>query len=215
MLFLSVIDFLRVIKEAGPLIYPLGLFSLVAVYIICERSTALRDAAIIPADLADSVLQGLSVSGGSHSALGRIISFVERHPGDDDGAKAYARLEIMKMERGVSYLDTIYTGAPLIGLIGTVSGLVGAFSVIDPNTRMPDPVKFTESVGYALSATLIGLFVAVIALLGNGYLQRRIDHHAARLDVLLERILARHRGGRSVPAPLSSNDSATRKALIA
>ena len=118
------------------------------------------------------------------------------------------------MERGVSYLDTIYTGAPLIGLIGTVSGLLGAFSVIDPNTRMPDPVKFTESVGYALSATLIGLFVAVVALMGNGYLQRRIDHHAARLDVLLERILAHHRGHDTKP-PLVSEDSAARNALIA
>lgn len=214
MLFLSSIDLWRVIKEAGPLIYPLGLFSVVAVYIICERSSALRNAAIIPADLADSLLQGRSVSGGAHSALGRIISFVERHPGDDEGAKAYARLEIMKMERGVSYLDTIYTGAPLIGLIGTVSGLLGAFSVIDPNTRMPDPVKFTESVGYALSATLIGLFVAVVALMGNGYLQRRIDHHAARLDVLLERLLARH-GGRGTTPPVVSEDNITRKALIA
>jgi len=52
-------------------------------------------------------------------------------------------------------------------------------------------VKFTESVGYALSATLIGLVVALIALVGNGYLQRRIDAQAARLDVLVERILAR------------------------
>jgi biopolymer transport protein ExbB len=95
----------------------------------------------------------------------------------------------MKMERGVSYLDIIYTGAPLIGLIGTVSGLLAAFSVIDPDTHMPDPVKFTESVGYALSATLLGLCIAVVALVGNGYLNRRIEHHAARLDVLLERIL--------------------------
>ena len=106
-------------------------------------------------------------------------------------AKAYARLEVMKMERGVSYLDTIYTGAPLIGLIGTVSGLLATFSVIDPETHMPDPVQFTESVGYALAATLLGLCIAVVALVGNGYLHRRIEHHAARLDVLLERILAR------------------------
>ena len=48
----------------------------------------------------------------------------------------------------------------------------------------------TESVGYALSATLLGLCIAVVALIGNGYLQRRIDKHAARLDVLLERVLA-------------------------
>lgn len=108
------------------------------------------------------------------------------------------------MERGVSYLDIIYTGSPLIGLIGTVFGLLSAFSVIDPDTHMPDPVKFTESVGYALSATLIGLVVAVIALIGNGYLQRRIDHHAARLDVLLERILARHDSQRTAGKELLS-----------
>lgn len=212
MLLLSAIEGVRIIQSAGLLIYPLGLASFVALFIICERSFALRNAAIIPADLADSVLQGRSMSGGAFSALSRIITFVERHPGDEDGAKAYARLEIMKMERGVSWLDTIYTGAPLIGLIGTVSGLLAAFSVIDPNTRMPDPVKFTESVGYALSATLIGLIIAVIALIGNGYLQRRIDHHAARLDVLLERILALHRGhGTISPIPEAP---VSRKSLI-
>ena len=106
----------------------------------------------------------------------------------------------MTMERGVSYLDTIYTAAPLIGLIGTVSGLLAAFNVIDPDTRMPDPVRFTESVGYALSATLLGLCVAIIALAGNGYLGRKIDHHAARLDVLLERMLARSGSRLEAPA---------------
>ena len=187
----AAIDLMRIAKEAGVLIYPLGACSIVAVFIICERAYALRDAAIIPEDLADSILQGRPASGGPHSVLGRIVQFSEKHPGDDDGAKAYARLEVIKMERGVSYLDVIYTGSPLIGLIGTVFGLLTAFSVIDPETRMPDPVKFTESVGYALSATLIGLVVAVIALAGNGYLHRRIDKQAARLDVLLERTLAR------------------------
>lgn len=191
MLF-AIVDWVRVLKEAGWLAYPLGLCSMVAVFIIIERGYALRDAGIIPTDLADATLQGRPVSGGNYSAFSRIVQFVERHPGDKEGAKAYARLEIMKMERGVSYLDVIYTGAPLLGLIGTVSGLLQAFSVIDPDTHMPDPVRFTESVGYALSATLLGLCVAIVALVGNGYLQRRIDKHAARLDVLLERILTLH-----------------------
>jgi biopolymer transport protein ExbB len=189
-MILAAIDGMRLIREAGLLAYPLGLCSLVAVFIICERSFALRNATIIPDDLAQASLEGKPIAGGQHSALGRIIAFIERHPGDADGAKAYARLEIMKMERGVNYLDVIYTAAPLIGLIGTVSGLLVAFSVIDPDTKMPDPVRFTESVGYALSATLLGLCIAVVALIGNGYLQRRIDKHAARLDVLLERVLA-------------------------
>ncbi len=201
MLLFSVLDGSRVIREAGPLIYPLGFALAFAVFVTCERFYALRDAAIIPMDISEAVLQGRTVPGSNFSALGRILSFSERHPGDDEGAKAYARLEIMKMERGVSYLDVIYTGAPLVGLIGTVSGLLQAFSVVDPNTHMPDPAQFTESVGYALSATLIGLCIAVFSLVGNGYLQRRIDHHSARLDVLLERILA-HRSGR-MPVPVA------------
>jgi biopolymer transport protein ExbB len=189
-MILAAIDLMRVVGEAGPLAYILGTFSVVAVFIICERAFALQRSAIIPDDLVEAILQGRPVVGGTKSALSRIIDFVETHPGDADGAKAYARLELIKMERGVSYLDVIYTGAPLLGLIGTVLGLINAFNVIDPETRMPDPVQFTHAVGYALSATLLGLVVAVIALIGNGYLQRRIDHHAAQLDVLLERVLA-------------------------
>jgi len=194
-MILSIIDGMRIIREAGLLAYPLGLCSIAAIFILCERTFALREAAIIPIDLADSVLAGQGIVSGTHSALGRIIGFVERHPGDMEGAKAYARLEVMKMERGVSYLDVIYTGAPLLGLIGTVSGLLTAFSKIDPDTKMPDPVQFTESVGYALSATLIGLVVAVIALGSMGYLQRRIDSQAAKLDVLLERVISYHSKG--------------------
>lgn len=197
---LAIIDWTRVVKEAGMLAYPLLGCSVVAMFIIFERAYALRGSAVMPDDLTDAVLQGKSIAGGNHSALGRVIDFVERHPGDVDGAKAYARLEIMKMERGVSYLDTIYVGAPLLGLIGTVSGLLTAFNVIDPDTRMPDPVQFTESVGYALSATLLGLCVAVLALVGNGFLQRLVDKHAAKLDVLLERVIARH-GKVSVTTP--------------
>jgi len=194
----AAVDLLRIVGSAGILAYILGALSFAEVFIICERSVALRKNAILPQDLVEAALQGKfdqdSTFNDKSSALGRIINFVERHPGDGDGAKAYARLELIKMERGVSYLDVIYTGAPLLGLIGTVFGLISAFNVIDPETRMPDPVQFTHSVGYALSATLMGLVVAIIALGGNGYLQRRIDHHAARLDVLLERILAQKNG---------------------
>jgi biopolymer transport protein ExbB len=204
-MFFAIVDFARVFKEAGWLGWLLLGCSGAAVFIIIERGYALRNAGIVPNDLEDAILQGRPIPGGRYSAISRIVEFVERHPGDTMGAKAYARLEIMKMERGVSYLDVIYTGAPLIGLIGTVSGLLQAFSVIDPDTHMPDPVRFTESVGYALSATLLGLMVAVVALVGNGYLQRRIDKHAARLDVLLERMLTLHGSGQSTPGPIATS----------
>jgi len=190
-MFLATIDVVRIVREAGLLIYPLGLCSLVAVFIIVERLVALRRSVVIPEDLAEAVIEGNATVGDKRSVLGRILNFASRHAGDLDATKAYARLEVIKMERGVSYLDTIYAAAPLIGLIGTVTGLLGAFSVVDPQTRMPDPVQFTESVGYALSATILGLTIALPALIGSGLLQRIVDKHAAQLDVLLERTLAR------------------------
>ncbi len=190
-MFLASIDAVRIVKEAGLLIYPLGLCSLIATFIIVERLFALRSGAVIPEDLAESVIEGRASVGDKRSALGRILNFASRHVGDAEATKAYARLEVIKMERGVSYLDTIYAAAPLIGLIGTVTGLLGAFSVVDPQTKMPDPVQFTESVGYALSATILGLCIALPALIGSGHLQRVISKHAAHLDVLLERVLAK------------------------
>jgi biopolymer transport protein ExbB len=194
MLF-AAIDFLRIIREAGPLIYPLALCSLIAVFVIVERTVALRRAAVIPEHLAEAVIEGRPPAGDKRSSLGRILEFAARHSGDVEATKAYARLEVMKMEKGVSYLDTIYAAAPLIGLIGTVTGLLGAFSVVDPQTKMPDPVQFTESVGYALSATILGLCIALPALVGGGHLRRVVDKHAAQLDVLLERVLARQTEG--------------------
>jgi len=193
-MLLAVVDLFRVFREAGPLAYILLGLSGVAVFIIFERAFALRTTAVLPPELSEAVLLNKQASGGRFSVLGRLIEFAERHASDPDATKAYARLEVMKMERGVRYLDTIYTGAPLLGLIGTVWGLLSAFSSTrDQMTGLPDPAKFSQSVGYALSATLLGLIVALVALAGNGIIQRRIDHHAAQLDVLLERVIARVR----------------------
>lgn len=191
MFFATSIDLGRVIREAGLLIYPLGLCSVVAVFIIVERLIALRRGVVIPDELAEAVIEGQKPMVEKRSTLGRILTFAQRHTGDVEATKAYARLEVIKMERGISFLDTIYALAPLIGLIGTVTGLLGAFSVVDPETRMPDPVRFTESVGYALSATILGLCIALPALIGSTFLQRIVDKRSAQLDVLLERVLAR------------------------
>jgi len=192
MALFAVVDIGRVFSEAGLLAWILLVASLIAVFIIIERLIALRKDAVIPAFLTEAVLQNKPGGGGAYSVLGRVIHFAERHVNDPDATKAYARLEVMKMERGVRFLDTIYTGAPLIGLIGTIYGLISAFNASrDPVTKLPDPAKFTDAVGFALGATFFGLIVALVALIGNGFIQRRIDQHAAQLDVLLERILAR------------------------
>lgn len=187
-MFLALID---IFKGADFLVYPLGLCSVVMVFILGERSYALRKAAVMPQDLVDAVVDGKPITGGQHSVLARIIAFAERHPGDAGAVKAFARLELNRMERGLPYLDIIYAAAPLIGLTGTVWSLLRVFSAISGETGLPDPVQFTSGVALALSATLLGLTIAIPALVGGGYLQRRVESFAAQLDVLLERIIAR------------------------
>lgn len=184
---------IEVLKGAGVLIYPLAVCSAAAVFIVCERAYALRRAAVMPADLVDAVVSGKSPVGGRHTVLARIVEFAEQHRHDEGAVKAFARLELNRMERGIPYLDVIYAAAPLIGLTGTVTGLLQVFSQISPDTGLPDPVAFTKGVALALSATVIGLTIAIPSLVGSGYLQRKIENYAAQLDVLLERILQRDR----------------------
>ena len=185
---------IEVFKGAGVLIYPLGICSAAAVFIIFERAYALRKAAVMPQDLADAVVEGRPLVGGKHTVLARIVEFAEQHQHDEGAVKAFARLEVNRMERGIPYLDVIYAAAPLIGLTGTVTGLLQVFSQISPDTGLPDPVAFTKGVALALSATVIGLCIAIPSLVGSGYLQRKIENYAAQLDVLLGRILQRKPG---------------------
>ncbi len=189
-MFFAVIE---VFKGAGVLIYPLAICSATAVFIICERAYALRRAAVMPQDLVDAVVAGRQLTGGRHTVLARIVEFADQHKNDEGAIKAFARLEVNRMERGIPYLDVIYAAAPLIGLTGTVTGLLQVFSQISPDTGLPDPVAFTKGVALALSATVIGLTIAIPSLVGSGYLQRKVENHAAQLDVLLERILQRSR----------------------
>ena len=189
-MFFAILD---VVKGAGVLIWPLLLCSIAAVFIVFERAFALRKAAIMPQDLVDAVVNGRPLVGGKHTVLARIVEFAEEHKNDQDAVKAFARLELNRMERGVPYLDVIYAAAPLIGLTGTVVGLLKVFSQISPDTGLPDPVAFTQGVALALSATVIGLCIAIPSLVGSGYLQRKIENYSAQLDVLLERILQRTR----------------------
>jgi len=121
------------------------------------------------------------------------VDFAEQHNNDPEAIKAFARLEVNRMQRGVPYLDVIYAAAPLIGLSGTVTGLLQVFNQIDPNTGLPDPVVFTKGVALALSATVIGLTIAIPSLVGAGYLSRKVDNYSAELEVLLERIINRGR----------------------
>lgn len=182
---------LEILKGADLLIWPLGLCSVVMVFILVERAIALRKGAVMPDDVVEAIVSNKPIKGDRHTVLTRIIEFAERHPEDPGAVKAFARLQVNRMERGLPYLDVIYAAAPLLGLTGTVWSLLRVFSAISSDTGLPDPVKFTSGVALALSATLLGLAIAIPSLVGGGMLTRKVENYAAQLDVLLERILSR------------------------
>jgi biopolymer transport protein ExbB len=181
----------NLIEGAGIFAYPLILCSVLGVFIIFERLFALRDARVIPQDIMDDFLEGrLPAEADESSVVGRILSFFRERKPDAEQLKAFARLEVVKMERGLFILDIVVAAAPLLGLLGTVTGLVKVFARIDPESGMPDPGAFVEGVAMALTTTMLGLAIAIPALVFNSYLNRRIDSLAAQINVGIERIVA-------------------------
>jgi biopolymer transport protein ExbB len=180
-----------IIEGAGYFIYPLALCSLLAFVIIIERLIALRTSVIIPPDLIDAFVRGDVLERRIHEGTvgGKLVAFYKDNKPDAEGLKAFARLQVNEMERGLFVLEIVVAAAPLIGLLGTVSGLVGVFSGFSEVTGMPDPTAFIKGVSLALSTTVLGLSIAIPALVGNALLVRRVESLAARLEVGVERLI--------------------------
>lgn len=176
---------------AGLFLYPLALCSILAVFIIVERMVALRQGKILPKDLIDKFVTGevLEMEGDHHSVGGRILFFYQLNRPDPDALKAFASLETTRLERGMFILDIVVGAAPLLGLLGTVAGLIQVFGGIDPASGMPDPTLFMQGIALALTTTMLGLSIAIPALVGNSYLTRRVDMLSAQINVGVERMI--------------------------
>jgi biopolymer transport protein ExbB len=189
-----------IIEGAGIFIYPLGLCSFLAVFIIIERLIALRTSRVMPEHLAEAFISGdiASYPGDFNSVAGRIVYFFRRTNSDADALKSFARLEIARLERGLFILEICYVGAPLLGLLGTIVGLSHVFSTQVSKGQITNVADFGPPISLALSTTMLGLCVAIPALVGNSYLNRRVELLSARLDMGVERLidLAKHK-----PAP--------------
>lgn len=84
-----------------------------------------------------------------------------------------AALEAANLRKNLGHLDTIVTLAPLLGLLGTVVGMIQSFSVF--NLKSGQPMAITGGVGEALVATAAGLCVAVLALIVHSFYSHRLD----------------------------------------
>lgn len=182
----------ELVKACGPFIYPLVLLSFGGLFIIIERLVALRSGRIIPIRLQNEIIEKDTLPPGeARSSVGRILLFHEqRHP-DAEQIKAFANMEAVSMERGMFILEIVIAVAPLIGLLGTAIGLVQVFSHVDARSGgVEDTSAFASGVALPLATTVVGLAIAIPAVVFNAYLNRRIDTLAARLNVLVERIIS-------------------------
>ncbi len=177
-----------ILEGAGVFIYPLGACSFLALFIIIERLISLRDSKTVPREIADSLIVGKlpRLSNELSSSIGRILYFFNTSKPDPEALKAYAQLEMTRLERGMFWLDVVVSAAPLLGLLGTVAGLVTVFATDD---AMPTPEAISRGVGLALSTTIIGLTIAIPAIVGNSYLNRKIDKLCARLNICVESLI--------------------------
>ena len=181
----------EILKGTGIFIYPLGLFSVLAMYVIIERLIALRTARVLPKAMADAFISGEIVKnqGDLDSVAGRIVYFYRKTNPDPEALKAFARLEIARLERGMFILEIVISGAPLLGLLGTITGLAQVFASQVGEQGLIDKSAFIQGISLALTTTMVGLCIAIPALVGNSYLHRRIEMLAMRLEMGVERLI--------------------------
>ena len=191
-----------ILISGGPVMIPLGVLSLVALAIIIERLWVLRRGIFLQAAVVQT-LSGLLAGSKFRGA----VDFCHRHPGpftdlvtalvenrnapyeelkeilEDTG-----RLQLMSLQRGLPALATIIAGAPLLGLLGTVIGMIKIFSVV-ATSGSGITEQLSSGISQALITTATGLVIAIPALFVHSYLESRAvailsDIEAQILDFL-------------------------------
>ncbi len=192
----SLVGFFR---DGGLFIYPLVLASVVGMMVIVFKVVSLRRSTIVPESLAVEIesLDETSDSGKwealqnrfrrGDSALARLGGVVFRHSGKSqveitNAVESAARGEMVRIHSGIQTLDVLITVAPLLGLLGTVSGLVNVFRGLSDAS---DHLAIARGIAEALHTTIFGISIAVVAVVAHGWFMRRIELMTARLESVL------------------------------
>jgi len=131
-----------------------------------------------------------------HSTLGRIIHVGLHHlnwPKSEtmEAVQTKARHEIVRLESGLFILEVIVGIAPLLGLLGAVSGLVTVFSAFGSDAASQDPHGIAKGISEALSTTIVGLAIAIPSLIAYSYFSKKIETMAADMESLVADLLAK------------------------
>jgi biopolymer transport protein ExbB len=204
--------------KGGLFMWPLLACSIVSITTIILRTLALREKNVLPLVI-ESEMERL-VPGASAerlarivhhdtSSLARIVRVALSHlrwPRSEnvEAVQTRARYEMVRLERGLVVLEVIVGIAPLLGLIGTVSGLIRVFASLGLSAGAADAKKIALGISEALSTTIFGLGIAVITLIGFVYFSKKVEVLSVEIESLVTDLLSKCYYGRTsgeVPVP--------------
>ena len=186
---------LELVKSGGVLIWPLLLCSVISLAIICERFWSLQRKRIIPANMVRFVwewhkkktldakrLDMLKKS----SPLGRVLAaglsnMEQSREIMKESIEEVGRHVAHELERYLNTLGTIASISPLLGLLGTVVGMIKVFAVITTQ-GVGDPAVLAEGISEALITTAVGLTVAIPSLMFYRYFRGRVDELVVTME---------------------------------
>jgi len=185
--------------KGGLFMIPLALTSFVGMTAILYKFLSLSRSRVIPDGLARKVagFQGIITADKvepvlkefeqGESTLARLSAVAVKHRGKPQrdiilAVEASAREESSRLHAGIGVLDIVITIAPLLGLLGTASGLVTIFQGLSDSA---DHLAIARGIAKALNTTIFGLAIAVPCVVAHGYFTRRIEVLTARLESLL------------------------------
>ena len=192
---------LSIIQAAGWPIWPLIVCSVIAVSIIIERLVSLRAARVAPPDLFKSIIARARAKALTNeelaawetgSLLGMVLSsplrFLKEHPrcSDEDLKEAMQNAgqeAAMRLDQYLSALGTIASVAPLLGLLGTVVGMIEIFGAQGTAGAIANPAQLAQGISMALYNTAFGLAVAIPALISWRYFRNRVDAYLQTWEI--------------------------------
>ncbi len=183
------------LRQGGWVMVPIILCSLGGLAIVIERLVALRRIRIFDAEVVELVARfsnevapdsAMTICRRSRGPLARIIEAIiaARHLNHAqvlETMQATGRSQVGRLERGLTVLEIIANVSPLLGLLGTVLGMVTVFNAITAE-GVGDPQILADGISKALITTVAGLTVAIPALASHSWLSRCVDDLAVEMQ---------------------------------
>ena len=196
-----------IIVKGGVVMIPLLACSLISLALTIERIifwTKLKSKEVLNQILAlvekGEFDQALKLGKSSGQPIARVLAagLAHRNPAPAKAMEAAAQAEIPVLKSRIGVLDTIVTLAPLLGLLGTVVGMIGSFDVMS-EAGLGQPHAVTGGVAEALIATATGLLIAILTLVSYNYFTARVEreldqmeHFSSSLELLLHEHAGKH-----------------------